>query len=47
MGPMRVVSGAIGRERIHFEAPSAERLEEEMVAFLGWINGRQGDDPRC
>jgi Fic family protein len=37
-GPMRVVSGPIGRERIHFEAPGAERLEEDMEAFLQWLN---------
>lgn len=33
-GPMQVVSGPMGRERIHFEAPSAERLEHEMTIFL-------------
>lgn len=38
-GPMRVVSGAVGRERVHFEAPSADRLEREMKGFLGWFNG--------
>ena len=38
-GPMQVVSGAIGREHVHFEAPAASRLEEEMRAFLDWING--------
>ncbi|MBF0565645.1 MAG: Fic family protein [Nitrospirae bacterium] len=37
--PMRVVSGAIGHERIHFEAPAAERLDKEMDAFLKWLNG--------
>ncbi len=38
-GPMRVVSGQIGRERVHFEAPAAERVEGEMARFLGWFNG--------
>ena len=33
-GPMQVVSGPVGRERIHFEAPAAERLDREMDAFL-------------
>lgn len=33
-GPMQVVSGAIGHERIHFRAPPAERVPEEMAAFL-------------
>ena len=37
-GPMRVVSGRIGRERIHFEAPSEDRIEHEMRAFLQWFN---------
>ena len=38
-GPMDVVSGPIGRERVHFEAPAAERLAGEMTAFLDWFNG--------
>lgn len=37
-GPMQVVSGAIGRETIHYEAPSAEKLEMEMKRFLNWFN---------
>jgi Fic family protein len=37
-GPMQVVSGPIGRERVHFEAPAAGRLEREIRAFLHWIN---------
>lgn len=36
--PMRVVSGPIGRERIHFEAPPADRLDAEMLRFLDWFN---------
>lgn len=36
-GPMRVVSGSLGRERVHYEAPSAERLEAEMRHFLSWF----------
>lgn len=44
-GPMQVVSGAIGRERVHYVAPEAERLEIEMAAFMEWAN-RIGDvDP--
>lgn len=34
--PMRVVSGPIGKERIHFEAPPANRVESEMAKFLQW-----------
>jgi Fic family protein len=33
-GPMQVVSGPVGRARVHFEAPAAARLEEEMAGFL-------------
>ena len=36
--PMQVVSGPIGRELVHFEAPAAERLDREMGAFLDWFN---------
>ena len=38
-GPMQVVSGAVGRERIHFEAPDAGVVEVEMTQFLAWFNG--------
>ncbi len=37
-GPMQVVSGAMGKERVHFEAPEAERLNGEMAVFLTWLN---------
>jgi len=33
-GPMQVVSGAMGRERVHFEAPAVERIPQEMERFL-------------
>lgn len=44
-GPMQVVSGAIGREKVHFEAPVAERVPQEMDAFLKWFNEKQDIDP--
>jgi Fic family protein len=44
-GPMQVVSGRIGRERVHYEAPAAGRLRREMAAFLRWFNGEAGIDP--
>ena len=44
-GPMQVVSGAIGRERVHFEAPAAERIPREMEQFLLWLEQDQGIDP--
>jgi Fic family protein len=43
--PMQVVSGYIGKERVHFEAPSPERLENEMAAFLSWFNREAAIDP--
>ena len=44
-GPMQVVSGALGRERVHFEAPKAEYIEKEMEAFFAWFNHRDVIDP--
>ena len=44
-GPMQVLSGPIGKERIHFEAAPASRLSQEMRAFLRWFNARTGVDP--
>ena len=44
--PMQVVSGPAGRERAHFEAPVASRLDHEMRTFLDWFNGeREPVDP--
>lgn len=37
-GPMQVVSGPIGKERVHFEAPPAAQLDSEMARFLAWAN---------
>ncbi|MGE3872040.1 MAG: Fic family protein [Parvibaculaceae bacterium] len=44
-GPMQVVSGPIGREKVHYEAPTATRLEGEMAEFLEWFNGDALLDP--
>ncbi|OCK59867.1 Fic family protein [Bradyrhizobium sp. LMTR 3] len=44
-GPMQVVSGDYGRERVHYEAPAAERLDAEMAAFLDWYNAEEKIDP--
>ncbi len=43
-GPMQVVSGPIGREKVHYEAPTAARLNLEMRAFLKWFNGKASND---
>ena len=39
-GPMQVISGPIGQEKVHFEAPPAKKLDKEMQTFLSWINGK-------
>jgi len=44
-GPMQVVSGAWGREQVHFQAPEAARLSTEMALFLAWLNGENTLDP--
>ena len=43
--PMQVVSGPVGRERVHFEAPAAARLAEEMRRFLEWFNSDATTEP--
>lgn len=42
--PMQVVSGPMGRERVHFQAPDSNKLVIEMTAFLSWYNN-PGMDP--
>ena len=44
-GPMQVVSGPLGRERVHYQAPAAPRLEAEVKSFLEWFNGQTAIDP--
>jgi Fic family protein len=44
-GPMQVVSGSIGYEKVHFEAPAADRLDAEMSRFLEWFNAPEATDP--
>ncbi len=43
--PMQVVSGPIGRQRVHFEAPPANHLEAETSQFLDWVNDASNDPP--
>ena len=42
-GPMRVVSGPMGKERLHFQAPAAPRLADEMDLFLEWFESSSID----
>ena len=44
-GPMQVISGYPGRERIHFEAPHADKLESEMANFIEWFECETRMDP--
>jgi Fic family protein len=43
--PLQVVSGPVGHERVHFEAPTAARVERGMAGFLDWFNGGLEVDP--
>lgn len=44
-GPMQVVSGRIGRQRVHFEAPPAKRLPRETTRFLKWMDAQPTEPP--
>lgn len=44
-GAMQVVSGPIGRERVHYEAPEHHRLKSEMSRFIKWCNSPSAHDP--
>lgn len=44
-GPMQVVSGPIGKEKVHYEAPPAELLENEMNQFMEWFNSNNKIEP--
>ena len=44
-GAMQVVSGPIGRQKVHFEAPLPHRVEEEMRTFADWFNAPTDSDP--
>jgi len=44
-GPMQVVGGGMGRERVHFQAPDAKRVSGEMGQFLSWFEKKDDEDP--
>ena len=44
-GPMQVVSGPVGRHKVHYEAPTADHVEGEMGEFLAWFDGNEQEDP--
>lgn len=43
-GPMQVVSGAIGKEKVHYQAPDAGMVEREMKIFIDWFNNENKTD---
>lgn len=44
-GQMQIVSGPIGREKVHYQAPEASMVDTEMAAFLKWFESERGIDP--
>jgi Fic family protein len=44
-GPMQVVSGPLGKEKVHFQAPDSNRIEREIEMFLHWFNSNEQIDP--
>jgi Fic family protein len=44
-GPMQVVSGPVGRRKVHYEAPPADRLEAETARFLDWLDAASNEPP--
>ena len=44
-GPMQVISGPVGREKVHYQAPAADRVEREMAQFLEWFENERRSDP--
>ena len=43
-GPMQVVSGALGKQKVHFEAPPAKEIRKEMKSFISWFNKEPDQD---
>ena len=43
--PMQVVSGAYGKEKVHYEAPPSSSVPQEMKRFIDWFNTEEGTDP--
>ena len=43
-GPMQVVSGPMGKETVHFQAPSSDRIELEIKRFLDWFENEEETD---
>jgi Fic family protein len=44
-GEMQIVSGTIGNEKVHYEAPTPQTLKKEMDKFIAWLNSDLKIDP--
>jgi len=44
-GPMQLVSGPLGREKVHYQAPSAAVVEKEISHFINWFNNENNMEP--
>ncbi|WP_229252969.1 Fic family protein [Dyadobacter helix] len=44
-GPIQVVSGVLGKEKVHFEAPVSDKIPSEMHQFIAWFNNDKSNDP--
>lgn len=44
-GPMQVVSGPLGKEKVHYKAPSSELIDNEMNRFMEWFNNNNDIEP--
>ena len=44
-GPMQVVSGPMGKEKVHYQAPDSDRIDDEMEKFINWVEKETTVDP--
>ena len=44
-GPMQVISGLMGKEKVHYQAPSAAVMEKEISCFINWFNNENNMEP--
>jgi len=44
-GPMQIVSGPMGREKVHYRAPDATQVDKEMKRFIAWFNTDESTEP--
>lgn len=43
--PMQVISGVMGKEKVHYQAPGSDHVSDQMKLFMDWANGNQKTDP--